>query len=272
MVRFVIAPQWQGSPSTRAMMLVDGAQAIAGDLPRAACITLDLPLEAGETLETGVRRYSALSRIRARLDETLAGRSDPVIVIGGDCAVSVPAIGAVAARTPGLAVVWLDAHPDLHTHETSPSGAFAGMALAAALGDGPDGLSLSPGAILPSRVVLAGTRAYDDAEKVRAAGLAARLTAAGLADPTALAEAVAATGADAVFVHVDLDVLDPAALGGVTSPVPFGVDVPQLVAALQHLRAALPLAGAAITGFAPASPAAAVDDLGAILRVVGALA
>ena len=81
MARFVIAPQWQGSPSARAMMLVDGAQAIAGDLPRAACITLELPVEAGEALETGVRRYSTLSRIRARLDETLAGRSDLVVVI-----------------------------------------------------------------------------------------------------------------------------------------------------------------------------------------------
>ena len=146
------------------------------------------------------------------------------------------------------------------------------MALAAVLGDGPRGLSLAPGAIPPSRVVLAGTRAYDEAESARAGELAAQLTAADLADPTALADAVAATGAEAVFVHVDLDVLDPAALGGVTSPVPFGVDVPHLVAALQQLRAAVPLAGAAITGFAPASPAAAVDDLGAILRVVGALA
>lgn len=272
MARFVIAPQWQGSPSARAMMLVDGAQAIAGDLPRAACVTLELPLEAGEALETGVRRYSALTRIRSQLDEALAGRADPVVVVGGDCGVSVAVIGAVAARTSGLAVVWLDAHPDLNTPETSPSGAFAGMALSAVLGDGPEGLSLPPGTIPPSRVVLAGTRALDDAETARAADLAARVTAAQLAEPTALADAVAATGASAVFVHVDLDVLDPAALGGVTAPVPFGVDVPQLVAALQRLRATVPLAGAAITGFAPANPAAAVDDLGAILRVVGALA
>lgn len=272
MARFVIAPQWQGSPSARAMMLVDGAQAIAGDLPRAACVTLDLPLEAGEALETGVRRYSALARIRRQLDEALSGRPDPVILIGGDCAVSVAAIAAAAARSPQPAVVWLDAHPDLNTPATSPSGAFAGMALSAVLGEGPDDLAIAAGTIPPSRVVLAGARAFDDEEVARAAGLAARLTIDELADPASLADAVAATGADAVFVHIDLDVLDPAALGGVLAPVPFGLDVPQLVAVLQRLRAEVPIAGAAITGFAPASPAAAVDDLGAILRVVGALA
>ena len=271
MARFVIVPQWQGSPSARAMMLVDGAQAISGDLPRAACVTLDLPLEAGETLGTGVRRYSALTRIRTQLDEALAGRADPVVVVGGDCAVSVAAIGAAAARSPRLAVVWLDAHPDLNTPDTSPSGAFSGMALSAVLGDGPEALSLAPGTVPPSSVVLAGTRAFDPAEASRAADLAATLTADQLGDPATLADAVAATGASAVFVHIDLDVLDPATLGGVLDPVPFGIDVPQLVAVLQRLRGTIPLAGAAITGFAPATPGAAVDDLGAILRVVGAL-
>ncbi|MFT4219436.1 MAG: arginase family protein [Microbacterium sp.] len=272
MARFVIVPQWQGSPSSRAMMLMDGAQAIAGDLPRSACVTLDVPLEAGESLDTGVPRYSALSRIRTALDQALGGRAEPVVVVGGDCGVSVAAIGAVAAREPSLAVVWFDAHPDLNTPSTSPSGAFSGMALSAVLGDGPSGLSLPVGAVPRSRVVLAGARAFDAAETQRAAELAAVLSPDALTDPRALVDAVAATGATAVFVHVDLDALDPAALTGVTSPVPFGLDVPSLVAAISALRDAFPLAGSTIAGFAPSSPAAAVDDMGAILRVVGSLA
>jgi arginase len=271
MARFLIVPQWQGSPSSRAMMLIDGAQAIAGDLPRAACTAIDVPLEAGEALDTGVDRYSALSRIRGQLDEAMAGRADTVVV-GGDCSVSVGAIGAAAARTPDLAVVWFDAHPDLNTTDTSPSGAFSGMALSAVLGDGPDGLSLAPGMVPASRVILAGARSFDDAEQERAASLAAIIPADALATPDALVDAVAATGASAVYLHIDLDVLDPSALAGVTAPMPFGLEVPQLVAAIGAIRARLPLAGATVAGFAPVSPAAAVDDLGAILRIIGAVA
>ena len=147
MARFVIVPQWQGSPSSRAMQLIDGAQAIAGDLPRASCTTVDIPLEAGESVETGVLRFSTLRRTRELVDLELAPITEPVMLIGGDCGVSVGAVGHAARRHPDLAVVWLDAHPDLHTPESSPSGAFSGMALRAILGDGADGLVLEREAV-----------------------------------------------------------------------------------------------------------------------------
>ncbi|MAB19869.1 MAG: arginase, partial [Microbacterium sp.] len=55
-------------------------------------------------------------------------------------------------------------------------------------------------------------------------------------------------------------------------PVPFGPSVAEVVAAIRAVREALPCAGATLTGFSPVSPDAAVDDLGAILRIIGALA
>lgn len=273
MARFVIVPQWQGSPSARAMQLIDGAQAIAGDLPRNACTTIDVPLEAGESLETGVLRYSSLIRTSDALVAELEAADAPVIVVGGDCGVGVAPVGVAAEREERLAVVWFDAHPDLHTTGTTHSGAFGGMALSAVLGDGPDSLSLPAGLITAERVVLAGARDYDAEEEERATETGiTTIDAADLAAPDALAAAVEAIGATAVYIHVDLDVLDPAALTGVTAPVPFGLTVAELVAAIGAVRGAAPLAGATIAGFAPSSPAAAGDDLGAILRVVGALA
>lgn len=269
MTRFLVVPQWQGSPAARAMLLVDGAEAIAGDLPRASCTTVEVPIEAGESLDTGVRRLSALRRVSDRLTEALESSDETALIVGGDCGVAVPAIAHAAARHPDLAVVWFDAHGDLNSPDTSPSGAFAGMALRAVYESGP----LGEGAVAASRVVLAGARELDDAERDELAASGIRhLTVLDLADPDALAEAVAATGADAVYVHVDLDVLDPAVLGGVALPVPFGVQLEQLTATIRALRARVPLAGSSIAGFAPASPAAAVDDLGTILRVIGALA
>ncbi len=271
MTRFVIVPQWQGSPAARAMLLIDGAEAIAGDLPRARSTRIEVPLEAGEALGTGVSRLSALTRTRDAIADALAPHDEPVIVVGGDCGVAVPAIAHAASRHESLAVVWFDAHGDLNSPDTSPSGAYAGMALRAVLGHGE--LALLGDAVAPSRVVLAGARELDDGEAEFAAASGIRtLTVDDLGDAAVLADAVAATGASAVYVHVDLDVLDPAALAGLTSPVPFGVEVAVLTAAIRRLREAVPLAGASIAGFAPATPAAAVDDLAAILRIVGAVA
>ncbi len=269
MTRFLVTPQWQGSPAARAMLLVDGAEAMAGDLPRASCTTIEVPVEAGESLGTGIRRFSALARVRDRLAEALALSDEPALVVGGDCGVAVPAIAHSAAHRSRLAVVWFDAHADLHSPGTSPSGAFAGMALRAVFESGP----LGEAAVPADRIVLAGAREFDDGERdaATAAGLR-HLAVDALADHAGVADLIEQTGADAVHIHVDLDVLDPAVLGGVAQPFPFGLQLDQLTGSIKELRRRLPLASSSLSGFAPASPHAAVDDLGSILRIVGALA
>lgn len=267
MARFLVVPQWQGSPAARAMLLVDGASAIAGDLPSAATTLLDVPLEAGESLGTGVRRLSALRRIREMIAEH---RVPDTVLIGGDCSITVAGLAALAGPRDDLALVWCDAHPDLHTPESSPSGAFSGMALRAALGEGEPTVALDPP--LPrERVVVVGAREVDDGEQGELDRLR-RLSVPDLDDPAALADAVAATGAGRVWVHIDVDVLDPAEIAGVSVPSPFGMTAAVLSAAIRALRARVPLAGATIAGFAPRSPAAAVEDLGSLLRLVGAVA
>lgn len=267
MVRFLVVPQWQGSPATRAMLLVDGASAIAGDLPRAATTVLEVPVEAGESLGTGVRRLSSLLRTRELVGDAMA---DGTVVIGGDCSVTVAALAALPGGTDDLAVVWCDAHADMNVPETSPSGAFSGMALRAVLGEGESQLALSPG-IPRDRVVAVGMRALDDAEVAHVEGLTL-LSVSDLDSADAVADAVAATGATRVWVHIDVDVLDPAELAGVSEASPFGLTTAALSAAIRRLRERVPLAGATISGFAPRTPADAVDDLGALLRLIGAVA
>jgi len=270
MTRFIVAPQWQGSSSSRAMQLVDGAEAIAGDLPRAATTVLEAPTEAGDAQGTGVHRLSALMRMRERIESAVAAGDGPAVVVGGDCGVALGAVSAVAGDD--LAVVWIDAHADLNTPASSPSGAFHGMVLRAITGDGEALHRLEPG-IAPSRLVLAGTRSLD-AEEQRFLDEHAVpvISPAELSDPDHLVDAVAATGASRVYVHVDLDVLDPAEMTGVALPEPFGAHTADVVASIRRLRERFPLAGATLTEFSPSSPAAAVDDLGTILRLIGALA
>ncbi len=271
---FVVVPLWQGSVSARAMSHADGAAAIRGDLPAAATIVVDVPVEAGEALGTGVQRFSTIRRVRELTEQALAQVPDWALTVGGDCGASLAAVAHASRTTRGdLAVLWLDAHPDLNTPDSSPSGGFGGMTLRAIAGDGAEGLALDLATrVAPDRIVLGGIRAIDDEERRFIDDHRVRvLTADDLTDPSTVIGALEATGAANVFVHVDLDVLDPSALAGLSYPMPFGIDAASLATLLREVATRFPLAGAAIAGFAPGSPETATDDLPTILRLVGAL-
>jgi arginase len=267
---FFIVPQWQGSGSSRAMRLVDGAEAIRGDLPSAATVLVDVPAEAGSSEGTAVHRLSSIVAVRDALGAALETRpAELPVVIGGDCGVEIGAVGRAIAGGE-TAVLWLDAHPDLNSPETSPSAAFHGMVVRTLLGDGPAAL-VPAHPLAPGRLVLAGTRASDDAESEYIASAGIRVIAPGEVTAESIAEALRATAAASVYIHVDLDVLDPADIDGIGFPEPFGLGLQQLLDAILAAKAALPIVGAGITEFAPAEPETAGDDLGSILRIVGAL-
>ncbi|GLI26006.1 arginase [Agromyces rhizosphaerae] len=272
---FLVVPLWQGSVSARALQLVDGAEAIRGDLPASATHWVDVPTGAGDALGSGVKRLTSLVHVRERVEEALREATGPAIVVGGDCGSSIGAIGhAAATHGDRLGVLWLDAHADLHTPETSPSGAFGGMTLRAVLGEGADGLALAPDvAVAAERVVLGGARDLDDAEVValEESGITA-VGVAGLSRPDDVIDAFARADVERLYVHVDLDVLDPASFGGVADAVPFGASPAEVAALLRAVLARFPLAGATVAGFAPADPVSAGDDLPTILRLIGALA
>jgi arginase len=273
--RFVVVPEWQGSASSRSMRLIDGAGAIRGDLPSSATVTVEIPLGAGDAVGSGVHRYSSLAVVRERLAQALrqVPEGDVPIVIGGDCGVELAAVEHAAAGARGrgtrLGTIWFDAHPDLNTPASSPSGAFSGMVLRALLGEGTEGLVSDP-PLDPAAVVLAGTRCLDDGEAEYLAGSPiVRIDADGVG--SGLGAVLDPLGFDEVYLHVDLDVLDPAEFGGVPDPQPFGVATADLTAAIGAALAGRRLAGAAITMFAPASPEAAGEDLAPILRILSAL-
>lgn len=257
------------------MRLSEGAEAIRGDLPPNATHAAEVPSEAGNDEGSGVHRLSSLRQVRDAQLAVLARNSGLAITIGGDCGVDLASIQFASARAAAangsMAVVWIDAHADLNTPEDSPSGAFHGMVLRTLLGDGPE--SLVPGTPLdPRHVVLAGTRAIDDAELAYIEQAGIPLIAPESLDAASLTAALVATGATSVYLHVALDVLDPAEFNSLGYPEPFGISLTTLLEVIAAAKAALPLAGAAITEFAPASAESAGDDLGSILRVIGALA
>lgn len=257
------------------MRLIDGAEAIRGDLPASATRVVDIPLGAGESLGTGVHRFTSLTAIRDLASAELGESTGPVITIGGDCASDLAGIAHALGRRgrDSVALLWLDAHADLNDAESSPSGAFHGMVVRALLGDAPDELALGPDERLAAdHLVLAGTRALDDGESAFVAENSIRVVGIDeLSTTDALLAALDATGATSVYVHIDLDVLDPATISGIGYPEPFGLQPEQLGELVRAVRGRFELAGAAITEFAPESPDAASRDLPVILRVLGAL-
>ena len=266
---FFVVPQWQGSGSSRAMRLVEGAEAISGDLPPSSTVVVPVPLGAGSDQASGVRRLSSIESVRTELLKALAGADGLPIVIGGDCGVELGAITHAASRNK-LAVVWFDAHGDLNTPESSPSGAFAGMVLRTLLGDGAE--ALVPAAPLAAtQVILAGTRDLDPGEQDFIAESGIPSLSPDMLTPGALADAIRESGADALYVHIDLDVLDPSEFGALGAPQPFGITVTDLIELIREARATLPLVGAGIAQFAPQSPEHADDELPTILRIIAAL-
>ncbi|MFC5929113.1 arginase family protein [Cryobacterium melibiosiphilum] len=276
---FVVVPQWQGSVSPRAMRLVDGAEMIRGDLPSSATEIVDVPVEAGDAIETGIHRLSTILLVRERQATVLRGvgargTGDWALTIGGDCGVSLAAVEYASRQHPNdLALVWFDARPRLHTAESSPSGGFGGMVLRAISGEGRPELLLDPASSVPlDRIVLAGARDMDDAEAdLIAEHHVPTLSTTELDTPEALLAALRTIGATRVYLHVGLDVLDPAVLTGLADLVPFGLEVDALTRLITAVRGEFTLAGATIAGFAPATIDAGNDDMSSILRIIGAL-
>ncbi|MFF7163725.1 arginase family protein [Streptomyces sp. NPDC008086] len=262
----LVIPQWQGSAARHPRRLAEGAHRLSALLPAAARTVVDVDPSPGQDHD-GVRYLDALSRsleaTRTALRRT--GDDETLLAVGGDCGIELaPVARAVARHGDSLAVVWFDAHADLNTPDTSPSGGFHGMVLRTLLGQGPSPLVPEPGERLSARqIVLAGVRALDPAERdfIDSEGIGA-LSVRALREPDPLLAAVAATGATHLYIHVDLDVLDPAHFTGLSCPEPGGLHPDQLRTALHALTRRFHIAGMGITEHAPAADA---DDSDRVL-------
>jgi arginase len=153
------------------------------------------------------------------------------VVLGGDHSVALGSlVGMATARGPG-GVLWVDAHGDLNTPRTSPSGNVHGMVLAAALGVAGDGFARD-GWTLPAvesgRVALVGVRSLDDGEREVLGRIDAKVFTMSDVDrigiEPCMREALAhAAGAAFLHVSLDMDVVDPEHAPGVGTPVRGGL-------------------------------------------------
>ena len=168
--------------------------------------------------------------IAARVAEATTRGALP-LVLGGDHSVALGTLGGMASVHGPGGVLWIDAHSDINTPETSPSGNVHGMALAAALGLAGPGFESDAWplpAVDPKRVALVGTRLLDDGERrlLREAGV--RVFTMSEVDRIGIERAIRESldrisGGGFVHVSFDMDVLDPDVAPGVGTPVRGGL-------------------------------------------------
>jgi arginase family enzyme len=173
-----------------------------------------------------------------QVDDALAGGRYPVLV-APDCSVSATTLPAVVRHHPDATVLWLDAHGDFNTPDTTVSGYLGGMCLAAACGLWDPGFGLPE--VDPTAVVMCGVRDLDGPEVV----LLETRGVVRIDRPGLLAEAL--SGQD-VFVHLDLDVLDPGILPS-PFPAPGGLSDGGLRTLLAEVATSCRLLGCEIAGF-----------------------
>lgn len=200
------------------------------------CGNIDVPSAAGD--DSGPGRPRNVGAVRtaclataAVVERSLADGAFPV-VIGGDHSMAIGVLAGIARANGPQGVIWIDAHADLNTPQTSSSGNLHGMSMAAALGDlkeffGPPDFPIP--LVDAARTVFVGLRELDAGERrtLLERGLScftmADIDRAGMARTMERAIEIAARGPGSVHVSLDIDSLDPAVAVGTGTPVPGGL-------------------------------------------------
>lgn len=221
----------EGSLGAVGLSALTGARQVgAPAAPRAGRWDADLRDSRGCLLEAG-----------GQVDDALSSGSRPLL-LAGDCSVALSTLPVVVRHRPDAWICWIDAHADFNTPESSASGFLGGMPLAAACGLWDSGFGAG---VDPARVAMLGVRDVDGPERVL-------LDTRGIGRP----EGPDLLAGLPVFVHLDLDVLDPTVLPA-TFPAPGGWSFERLHDVLEQLADEAELLGAEVTSAHPAH----VDDI-----------
>ncbi|MGE4299889.1 MAG: arginase [Desulfovibrionaceae bacterium] len=223
----------------------------AGDLDVVRNFSLDC-------LAPAAREAAKLAEI-IRVSEALAAetfgaanRGELPLTLGGDHSTSIGAVAGVAKAVGKLGLVWLDAHPDANTPQTSPSGNIHGMPLAIALGHGHEALVRCAGfapKVRPENVCIVGAKDIDPPERafLERNGVALFTTFdiedMGIARVMEQAAAIASRDTDGVYVSFDSDVMDRNLAPGTGIVTRGGLNYREISYVMQFLGANVHLAG-----------------------------
>ena len=197
----------------------------------------NVPTAVAEATASGDPKARFLTEIKetceriARAVARAVGEERTPIVLGGDHSIALGTLGGMASVHGVGGAIWFDAHGDLNTPATTPSGNVHGMPLGAALGRDTEAFASDAWplpALDPAHVVLVGVRSLDEAERayVRESGIGiytmSELDRRGI-EPVVREALERVAGASFVHISVDMDVVDPDVAPGVGTPVRGGL-------------------------------------------------
>ncbi|SDH75799.1 arginase [Aneurinibacillus thermoaerophilus] len=230
------------------------------------------------TAGTNLKYLDEIARVNRELCDAVSGEMKKghfPLVIGGDHSIAIGTIAGVLQHRPKTGVIWYDAHGDMNTAETSPSGNIHGMSLAVSLGYGHESLTSIGGAdanLDPEKTVLIGARALDPGEKEFIQKLGVKvftmheIDRMGMARVMEEALKIVTNGTDGVHLSLDLDGLDPHDCPGVGTPVIGGISYRESHLAMEILAEANVLTSAEFVEVNPI-----LDQMNQTARVAVAL-
>ncbi|WP_462412611.1 arginase [Neobacillus sp. Marseille-QA0830] len=213
----------------------------------------DIPIGRPEVVidrESNLRNLDLVAEkselLARKVDEVIQSGALP-LVLGGDHSIAIGTLAGVAKHYQNLGVIWYDAHGDLNTAETSPSGNIHGMPLAVSLGMGHPLLTEIGGyspKVKPENVVIIGARALDEGEKKLIKDKGIKVYTMHEIDRLGMTKVMEETIAylkdrtDGVHLSLDLDGLDPREAPGVGTPVMGGISYRESHLAMEMLEEA----------------------------------
>lgn len=194
-------------------------------------------LRMGDVRARYLKEIARASTIVARNTEAIMGKGHFPLVLGGDHSIAVGSVSGIASfakkKRKKVGLLWVDAHGDMNTPATSPSGNVHGMPLAALLGFGASDLKNVGGTFTkmsPDNVALVGVRSLDEGERkfIEQTGVhvytMSDIDRQGIHRVMKKALSKVTDGTDYVHVSFDLDAVDPTVAPGVGTPVKGGLD------------------------------------------------
>lgn len=244
----LIYPQWQGGdiakwitevkdPEQASLGYYLGAHLLDFLAPSTGQKTLTVPVSTElckRVVTDGVLDRDAIAQqTRAALDILDIEKPDRIVTLGGECSVSVVPFTWLASKYPDdVAVIWIDAHPDI-TLPGDVYPAYHAMAVTALMGDGDKKiLGQLPAKIDPSKILFVGLRDWErDEIKVRQNeyGIKHLTPEETVSGSEKVIEWLRNTGASNVAIHFDMDVLDPNEIIAAVGVVPDGMKIAEVV-------------------------------------------
>ncbi|WP_295938532.1 arginase family protein [uncultured Alistipes sp.] len=256
----LIYPQWQGGIIAHWMPDIPADDASKGYYlgahllnflaPESEQKTVEVPVSLDindRAVKNGINSYDILvKQTQAALDILDKENPERIITLGGDCAVSVVPFTYLMSKYPGdVAIVWLDAHPDICL-PGDPYEGYHAMALTACMGMGDSRLiGMLPAKTDASKALVVGLRSWDKGmqERQKELGLKGLAPADTAENSVAVLEWLKETGAKKVVIHFDMDVLDPAEIIAAVGTDPHGMKIAEAVRVINDIAREYDLVG-----------------------------